>query len=1136
MKNSVVPRVVFKFFVLALLSSLGINALADTDTTSSTVVAVAGKVERVELNSKAWVTAHLQDALGEGDQIQTWEGRTTLLMSDESMLKLNRNTHLTLRSVSKSASWSRAAGILGASPTALKSRYQLRRGESWLRNNNKDVDIEIETPTVTASLRGTELNIKIISAELVNITVLEGKTIATNSAGSIEATTGEVIIAALGQAPRKQTLLTPQDSVQWTIRIPNLLEREDWLEQTASPAQSNAVQLIFENLAVQDIALAKQNFSSLELSADDKLNTISGLIKMSEGDISGAQNLFRELAKPEQANLAALRGLSITSLLLNQKEEAIKAAQQSLRLNTSDKTVDWLLLAYAQRANFQLSAAEESLQQGLSEDPNSVISLNNLAVLQFSDDRLNQARASIDTALQLDANDSLAHSTSGFIRLTQGDHLRTEQQFYRAIELDPQNSEAYLGLGLLKMRQGKQTEAHKYINTAIALEPQRSLYLSYWAKMLFQAGRYDKAITVLDSAARLDPRDPTPHFYKSIIQRDRFLAGESIDSLQHAIKLNDNRAVYRSRLLLDQDMASRNINLATIYGALGMNLIAGQKAIESATDDFRNFSAHLFLSSTLSQNGRVFPAGSEILVSGLMLPANANSLSTINDYSTFFEGPEIDSNISVSIGDQSSRAATFSLAGVLPDNNLSYGLIAATGKSDGWRGDNGETLDSFASTIKWQANERDSFRARISYNDISQDGNSFNRFEIDQLPNPDARIETTDLVLDLGYRRELSNHSDWLTNLLYRETEINFTDSVLLLGQPALLIDEITASRRDTIQLQTQFSTRFNSHRLFAGAIYFNGDETIDFTQTSFLSDPSGSRLPATPPIQTLLDQIDAQVNQLFDTRRDLSFYSVYLDDSWSVSDTLTIQSGLYYEDFDNGSTDQSKLNPRLGLVWSPTENDTFRVAGFRYLLPQVQSRLHPTHIGGVFITRNTEEGALVEEIDFVWEHKWLRGLLAINLFDLERENREQFFDQPETISRSQLRGANLGINQQLGNRFGLVASAGISEVRDDFILLQTNRDEVNFVLALNYVAPSGIGASISHTYRNIDFINSSRATESISITDVGLAYTFRDRQAAIGLSISNIFDQEFNWITDAFTPGGREPARRVLATGSWNF
>ena len=44
---------------------------------------------------------------------------------------------------------------------------------------------------------------------------------------------------------------------------------------------------------------------------------------------------------------------------------------------------------------------------------------------------------------------------------------------------------------------------------------------------------------------------------------------EALQSLQRSIELNDNRAVYRSRLRLDEDRATRSASLARIYDDLG---------------------------------------------------------------------------------------------------------------------------------------------------------------------------------------------------------------------------------------------------------------------------------------------------------------------------------------------------------------------------------------------------------------------------------------------------------------------------------------------------------------------------------------------------------------------------------------
>ena len=212
------------------------------------VVDLSGQVDAKIQPAKDWQKAKVKDVLANGDEIQTQEGKSTLLLSDESMLKLNRNTYMRMTEVSESASWQQNASLNQAASPSVKSIYRLINGEAWLRNNNRQVDIEVVTPTVTASLRGTELQIEIVSPELVNITVLEGAVLASNASGSGQAVAGELIVAPLGQVPTKQTLLTPQDSVQWTVRIPNLIQPQDWIYAGASANEQAAIEsLIGQN-------------------------------------------------------------------------------------------------------------------------------------------------------------------------------------------------------------------------------------------------------------------------------------------------------------------------------------------------------------------------------------------------------------------------------------------------------------------------------------------------------------------------------------------------------------------------------------------------------------------------------------------------------------------------------------------------------------------------------------------------------------------------------------------------------------------------------------------------------------------------------------------------------------------------
>ena len=98
---------------------------------------------------------------------------------------------------------------------------------------------------------------------------------------------------------------------------------------------------------------------------------------------------------------------------------------------------------------------------------------------------------------------------------------------------------------------------------------------------------------------------------------------EALQDLQQAIELNDNRAVYRSRLLLDADLAARSASLGRIYSDLGFQQLALVEGWKSVNTDPTNFSAHRFLADSYAVLPRHEIARvSELLQSQLLQPIN----------------------------------------------------------------------------------------------------------------------------------------------------------------------------------------------------------------------------------------------------------------------------------------------------------------------------------------------------------------------------------------------------------------------------------------------------------------------------------------------------------------------------------
>ena len=343
------------------------------------------------------------------------------------------------------------------------------------------------------------------------------------------------------------------------------------------------------------------------------------------------------------------------------KDTAKEAADKAVEIDPENSS-SHVVLAYVQQSRFELEAAMKSANAALRINADNTLASVILAQLQFGSGYGEQAMNTLLTAQKKEPNNAMINNLAGFVLLSLHRLDDARNAFNLALESDSGMAESHMGLGIIDMREGKTDRALEEITNAVVLDPQRSLFLSYWGKMLYQVKRYDKALDMFEHAALLDKKDPTPVFYKSIVLRDLNRSGEAIESLNQAIALNDNRAVYRSRFLLDQDLAVRNVDLSILYNQLGLTRIAEKKAVAAIKSDYTNYSAHLFYAGVLgSQDDRSYPAGSEALLARMLQPANVNTFNTFNDYTSFFEQPDIGGQITARGGNLGTAAVVSSV-------------------------------------------------------------------------------------------------------------------------------------------------------------------------------------------------------------------------------------------------------------------------------------------------------------------------------------------------------------------------------------------------------------------------------------------------------------------------------------------
>ncbi|MCP4994746.1 MAG: tetratricopeptide repeat protein, partial [Gammaproteobacteria bacterium] len=287
----------------------------------------------------------------------------------------------------------------------------------------------------------------------------------------------------------------------------------------------------------------------------------------------------------------------------------------------------YIALSYAQQAFFDLDNTLQSLRTAVDLEPSNALARARLAELWLSVGYLDKAVEEANEAVNLNPDLARAQSVLGFAHLTQIKTREAERVFEKAIKLDSADPLSRFGLGLAKIRasfgKAELKGGRREIEIAACLDPNNSLIRSYLGKAYFDEKRDKLASEQFDLASSLDPNDPTPLFYNAIRKQTVNRPVEALHDMQKSIELNDNRAVYRSKFLLDEDLGARSAGVARIYRDLGFQQRALFEGWRSLNVDPASYSAHRFLADSYSTLPRHEVARvSELLQSQLLQPIN----------------------------------------------------------------------------------------------------------------------------------------------------------------------------------------------------------------------------------------------------------------------------------------------------------------------------------------------------------------------------------------------------------------------------------------------------------------------------------------------------------------------------------
>jgi len=525
---------------------------------------VVTKVAAKTIPAEVGVGLAARDKLGTGES-----SRAVLQMSEKWFARVDEETDIEITP--------------GAFGTKDKAALKLALGGAFVYSREEEGELKIVTPSATGGLRGTQLVVRVWPDGKTQMQVLEGEVELANDSGRVLLQSGEAGEAEVGQAPRKTAVIETQNLLQWALYYPAVLQPDE-LGLSSDEQRDLAPSLAAYSQG--DLLGALEQYPPGYVPGSDAARLYRAAVLLATGQVEAARTAMRDTP---------------TDLRGKQAVERMLAAVLSTELPAAGNPTtagEALADSYYQQARRNLEAALAAAKRATELAPQSGFAWTRLAELEFSFGRIREARRAIEKGLALAPRNAQAHALRGYLLSAENRIKAAQQSFAEAVRLDGGLGNAWLGLGLTKIKQGRYAEGRSDLQIAATVEPTRSFYYSYHGKALSQEGLGHLAGKDLALAKALDPKDPTPWLYSAIQTQQENRYSAAIHDMQESIRLNDNRRVYRSRFLLDQDSAVRSSNLALIYQNNGMAGLSVREATRAVDDDYSNASSHLFLANS----------------------------------------------------------------------------------------------------------------------------------------------------------------------------------------------------------------------------------------------------------------------------------------------------------------------------------------------------------------------------------------------------------------------------------------------------------------------------------------------------------------------------------------------------------
>ena len=910
------------FYILVISSLIAKPAMANAagcEPVIATLTSTEGLVEVRTSPNNNWHTAQTGDVFCPGHTLRTGNNsRAALELSNHTQVRMSAHTTLTVTGPREEQGfW--AELINGVS-------HFISRVPRTLK---------VKTPYVNAGVEGTEFLVKADNNEST-IIVYEGTVSARNNAGTVMLNSGMAATAKSGQAPVITSLAQPRDAVQWALYYPPVIQfnQNDFADVAENAWQSHVAKSIdaYQQGRLADAIKALEQIT--QDVQDPRFYNYRASLHLATGQAERAQADLQQALTTQPNNSDALALQSIIAVVQNDKERALTLANKAVGA-TPDNASAQLARSYALQAHFELEQVRTTLEQTVANAPNNALVWSRLAELHLMFRELDLALAAAQKAVELNPNIARTQTVLGYAELIRTDTDAAQQSFAKAIVLDQGAPLPRLGLGLARIREGDLEPGRREIEIATVLDPSNALIRSYLGKAYYEERRSEDASEQFVMAKELDPNDPTPFLYDAILKQSMNRPIEALQDIQRSIELNDNRAVYRSRFLLDSDDAARSTSLGRIYQDLGFEKRALLEAWKSVSIDPANHSAHRLLADTYASLPRHEIARvSELLQAQLMQPINNTPIQpqlaeselgilsgagpselSYSEFNPLFSQDKLSAQLNAVFGGDNTRGNDLVLTGMR--KNMLFSLGQFYYESDGFTQNNDQKRNIYNAFFQIALNHKTSLQWEYRYHD-SDLGDLKLHFNPDDFSDL-LRINEEKRTRRLGFHHRATSKSRILGSYIQQDLHQTQYDS------------DANAVRRDDGWIaELQYQHRVPRLSTISGIGHFDGNADRDI---SLNIDPFSCMF----------------LTCEFSESKPVKHSNAYLYLNGSGTNDINWTLGLSANRIENIFLDEKQFNPKLGLIWTPQPRTTLRLAAFRVMGRDTvgDQTLEPTQVAG---------------------------------------------------------------------------------------------------------------------------------------------------------------------------------------------